>query len=516
MRNDTPTTLPRAVAHAARAYGHRMAVIDGEVRMSFLALEQAVLQAASAFMRAGVGGGDHVAIWAPNSWQWIVACLGAQTAGAAIVPLNTRLKGAEATDILTRSRSCMLVTAGEFLGTDHASLVDRGALPDLRRVLRFGADWTAFVATGTDLLAARMAGEAVSGAAASDILFTSGTTGQPKGVVATHDQTIRVFRVWADCVGLCAEDRYLIINPFFHTFGYKAGWLACLLTGAAAYPMATLDVRRAAAMIDHERITIMPGPPTVFLSFLQDEMLQASGWRQLVSLRVAVTGAASVAPALIARMRSDLAIGTVLTGYGLTESCGVVTMSHADDDAETVARSCGRAIPGVELRIAGADGQGVATGETGEVLVRGYNVMAGYFEDAEATSAAIDNQGWLHTGDVGCLDARGYLRITDRIKDMYISGGFQLLPRRNRTRIGGHPDVAQVAVIGVPDNRLGEVGVAFVVARTGASPHPDSILAWARNIMANYKVPRTVSFVAALPVNASGKVLKEHLRQRAQ
>ena len=350
----------------------------------------------------------------------------------------------------------------------------------------------------------------------SDILFTSGTTGQPKGVVAKHDQTIRVFRVWAERVGLREDDRYLIINPFFHTFGYKAGWLACLLTGATAYPMATLDVRNAAALIERERITILPGPPTLFISLLQDAALSRDRWAQLQSLRVAVTGAASVAPEMITRMRIDLGIGMVLTGYGLTESCGVVTMSHASDDAETVAHSCGTAIPGVELRISGRGDAAAEPGQIGEVLVRGYNVMKGYFDDLEATRTAIDEAGWLHTGDIGYLDARGYLRITDRLKDMYISGGFNCYPAEIERAMAAHPDVAQVAVIGVPDDRLGEVGMAFVVPKTGASPDVDQLAAWARETMANYKVPRAIKLMETLPVNASGKVLKQHLRQQAQ
>jgi acyl-CoA synthetase (AMP-forming)/AMP-acid ligase II len=512
MQNDTPNTLPRVLAHAAQTFGDAPAVVDGDARLSFAALQQEVWRAAAAFLEAGVVAGDRVALWAPNGWRWIVSCLGAQTAGAAVVPLNTRLKGNEAAYILNRSRSCLLVTQGDFLGMDHAGLLEGLALPHLRRAIRFDRDWPSFLAEGGDVAAAQRSGMAVAPAQSSDILFTSGTTGQPKGVVATHEQTIRVFRVWAERVGLQAGDRYLIVNPFFHTFGYKAGWLACLLTGATAYPMATLDVDNAAALVEREHITVLPGPPTVFISLLQHAGLREAGWQSLASLRVAVTGAATVAPDLITRMRGDLGIDTVLTGYGLTESCGVVTMSQADDDAETVARSCGRAIPGVELRIAGANGE-AAAGDAGEVLVRGYNVMAGYFDDDEATRQAIDKNGWLHTGDIGCLDQHGYLRITDRLKDMYISGGFNCYPAEIERVLAGHPDVAQVAVIGVPDARLGEVGAAFVVPKTGAVVEPDDIVNWARTAMANYKVPRAVRLVAALPANASGKVLKDQLRQ---
>ena len=513
MQNDTPNTLPRVLAHAAQAFGDATAVVDGDVRLSFAALQNEVWRAAASFLDAGVVAGDRVAVWAPNSWHWIVTCLGAQTVGASVVPLNTRLKGTEAAYILNKSQSCLLMTQGNFLGTDHAGLLEGLELPHLRRVVQFDHDWQSFMAEGGDFAAAQRAAAAVAPAHPSDILFTSGTTGHPKGVVATHEQTIRVFRVWAERVGLQAGDRYLIVNPFFHTFGYKAGWLACLLMGATAYPMAMLDVDTAAALVEHERITILPGPPTVFISLLQHKGLREASWQPLASLRVAVTGAAIVAPDLITRMRGDLGIDIVLTGYGLTESCGVVTMSQVGDDAETVARSCGRAIPGVELRIAGTNGGEAAAGDAGEVLVRGYNVMAGYFDDAAATRQAIDNDGWLHTGDIGCLDERGYLRITDRLKDMYISGGFNCYPAEIERILAGHPDIAQVAVIGIPDARLGEVGAAFVVPKTGAVVAPDDIVDWARAAMANYKVPRMVTLVAGLPANASGKVLKNQLRQ---
>jgi acyl-CoA synthetase (AMP-forming)/AMP-acid ligase II len=515
MQTDSPSTLPSVLAHAALAFGARAAIVDGDVTLSFASLEHAALQAAAAFLSAGIGAGERVAIWAPNSWQWIVACLGAQCAGAAVVPLNTRLKGDEAAYILRRSRAKCLVTAGVFLGVDHAALLEMGSLRHLRLVLRLGDNWTEFTAGAADLTAARTAAASVTPEQPSDILFTSGTTGWPKGVVATHGQTVRVFRIWAGCVGLLATDRYLIANPFFHTFGYKAGWLACLLTGATAYPMAAFDTAAAARLVERESITVLPGPPTLFTSFLNDAALQQERWKTLASLRISVTGAASVAPELIGRMRHDLAIDRVLTGYGLTESCGVVTMTQASDDAETVARSCGRAIPGVALRIARPDGSQADTGEQGEVLVRGFNVMQGYFDDDAATQEAIDSDGWLHTGDIGALDARGYLRITDRLKDMYVSGGFNCYPAEIERTLASNPEVAQVAVIGVPDERLGEVGMAFVVPRHGATPAEADLLAWARAAMANYKAPRTVRLVDSLPLNASGKVMKAELRKQA-
>jgi acyl-CoA synthetase (AMP-forming)/AMP-acid ligase II len=218
---------------------------------------------------------------------------------------------------------------------------------------------------------------------------------------------------------------------------------------------------------------------------------------------------------MIRRMRAELTFRTIVTGYGLTESTGIATMCRHTDDPETIARTAGRAIPDVEVRVVDGDGKELAAGESGEVVVRGYNLMAGYFGDPAATAEAIDADGWLHTGDVGVFDEGGNLTITDRIKDMFVVGGFNAYPAEIENVMMTHPAVGQVAVIGVPDARLGEVGRAYVVPRAGASVDEAELLAWCREAMANYKAPRSVAVVDALPLNATGKVLKYVLREQA-
>jgi acyl-CoA synthetase (AMP-forming)/AMP-acid ligase II len=346
-----------------------------------------------------------------------------------------------------------------------------------------------------------------------DILFTSGTTGLPKGVVTTHAQNLRVFLSWSEIVGLVPGDRYLIVNPFFHAFGYKAGWLSAILRGATILPHAVFDVARIFERIARERVSVLPGPPALFQSLLAHPEL---GRADLSSLRLAVTGAAVIPVTLIERMRRELSFETVITGYGLTESTGVVTMCRQGDDAETIATTSGRAIPGVELCAVDAQGRELPPGEPGEILVRGYNVMQGYFEDPAATREAVDEQGWLRTGDIGVLDERGYLRITDRKKDMFIVGGFNCYPAEIEALMLRHPEIAQVAVVGMPDERLGEVGMAFVVLKPGASATRASIASFCREAMANYKVPRAIELVEQLPTNALGKVTKFVLRDRAR
>jgi acyl-CoA synthetase (AMP-forming)/AMP-acid ligase II len=511
-------TIPDVVRRAALSFGDKPAIIDGTRRISFAGLEAAMLQAAAAFLGAGVQPGDRVSIWAPNSLDWVVAALGVHAAGACIVPLNTRFKAVEAGYILNRSRARILIAGGRFLGETFAGKLQGIDLPHLERVITLPdtageamGDWAAFLATGTPALQEQAAawGAHATGAEISDIMFTSGTTGYPKGVITSHAQNIRVYTEWARCQGLTDSDRFLVVYPFFHCSGYKSGWLACLIAGATSYPLAVLDVAALGAVVAAEKITFLPGPPTLFQTLLAAPP-EIRG--DLSSIRVVNTGASAVPPASIARIHDELGADVVMTGYGLTETCGTVTLTDHNDGPEVVARYCGKALPGVEIRCAGPDNKDVSLGEPGEVLVRGYNVMQGYFDDAAATAKAIDADGWLHTGDIGILDERGYLRLTDRKTDMFIVGGFNCYPAEIERIMCGNPAFAQVAVIGVPDDRMGEVGKAYVVLRQGGALTPDAVIAWCRDAMANYKVPRYVEIVETLPLNAVGKVQKFVLR----
>jgi acyl-CoA synthetase (AMP-forming)/AMP-acid ligase II len=502
-----PGTIPALVRSAAAQYADAEAVADGDRRVSFAELAVLTRRAAADCIRRGVQPGDRVGIWAPNSLEWVVAALGALSAGAALVPLNTRFKAGEAAWILDRSRTVLTFVSPPFLGNDYpAMLAGRDGVVVLDESL-----WRDDLGDADAAEVDRRI-EAITPDDTGDVIFTSGTTGRPKGVVTTHAQTLRVFDTWSDVVGLRAGDRYLVVNPFFHTFGYKAGIIACLLRGATIVPQPVFDVPAVLELIERERISVLPGPPTLHQSILDAPDRES---RDLSSLRLIVTGAAVVPVTLVERLRDDLKVETVLTAYGLTEATGTVTMCRRGDDPETIATTSGRAIPDTEVRVVDADGNPVATGEPGEVVVRGYNVMASYFEDPEATAEAIDAAGWLHTGDIGVLDEPGNLRITDRLKDMYVVGGFNAYPAEIEQMLAAHPGIAESAVVGVPDERLGEVGKAFVVARPGAVIDPAEIVAWCRERMANYKAPRTVHVVDALPRNASGKVLKFELRRSA-
>ncbi|MFP1626444.1 FadD3 family acyl-CoA ligase [Streptomyces sp. 5K101] len=511
-------SVPGLVRDAAGRYGQREAVVDGRTRVTYAELGERVERAAAACIASGVAKGDRVAIWAPNTLDWIVSALGAVTAGAVLVPLNTRFKGAEAADVLRRSRARLLFVTGTFLGTSYVASLRRadGELPDLEQIVvladcapdapRYRA-WKDFLAGGDAITSAavRARADTVTGADPSDIVYTSGTTGRPKGAVITHAQTLRCYDLWSDIAGLREGDRYLIVNPFFHTFGYKAGVIACLTRGATMVPQSVFNVDTVLANIAAERISVLPGPPTLHQSLLDHP---ARDQHDLSALRLVVTGAAVVPLRLVERLRCELGVPTVLTAYGLSEASGIVTMCRRGDAPSVIATTSGRAIPGTEVRVA------APPGEPGEILVRGLNVMRAYFEDPAETSRALTPDGWLHTGDVGVLDAAGNLRITDRIKDMFIVGGFNAYPAEIEQLLGLHPDIADVAVIGVPDARLGEAGKAYAVRRPGATLTADDLIAWSRREMANYKVPRQVEFMDELPRNASGKVLKAELRAR--
>lgn len=508
LPGDEPRTVPGALDRFARQLPDHDALVTEDRTFTATELRDEVYRAAAALIGLGVAPGDRVAIWSPNTWHWVVACLAIQHVGAAMVPLNTRYTPREATDILARTHAPVLFAMGQFLGVDRVAGLDRAALPALRHVVRIPIDvedgtWDEFISGAADIHAVATRATAVTPDDVSDILFTSGTTGRSKGVLCAHRQSLGASASWATGGRITSDDRYLCINPFFHNFGYKAGILACLQTGATLVPHLTFDPLRALQAIERHRITVLPGPPTIYQALLDHP---ARNDYDLSSLRFAVTGAATVPVVLVERMQAELDIDIVLTAYGLTEANGMGTMCRPDDDAVTVATTCGRPFADFELRI---------DSDTGEVLLRGPNVMLGYLDDPAGTAAAIDADGWLHTGDIGTVDAAGNLRITDRLKDMYICGGFNVYPAEVEQVLARMAEVADVAVIGVPDQRLGEVGRAFVVTRPGVCLDEASVIAYARVYLANFKTPRSVRFVDELPHNAGGKVVKQQLRELA-
>jgi acyl-CoA synthetase (AMP-forming)/AMP-acid ligase II len=471
-------TIPEMVCSAVDRFGDAEAIVDGPLRYTFRDVVDRVRCAAGAFADLGVEKGDRVAVWAPNSAEWIIAAFGFLTAGGVLVPVNTRFKPEEAGDIITRSAVKAVLVQKGFLGQDFTP---PAGIP----VIDLKSD---FLSSGSPFE------RAVSGTDISDIIFTSGTTGRPKGAMMNHRQTLRMYEEWATLADLRHGDRYLMINPYFHTFGLKAGLITSFLRGATMLPVAVFDVDVVVNLIERERITMLPGPPTLYHS-----LLTVRDKAKLSTLRAGVTGAADIPVELVRRIHRELPFQTLMTGYGLTEA-GNVTLSRPGDSFENVATTAGLPCEGVEVRIA----------DDGEVLVRGYGVMQGYFDEPDATAQAIDSDGWLHTGDLGNFDESGRLRIDGRKKDMFIVGGFNAYPAEIEGFMLEHPAVAQVAVVGVPDERLGQVGKAFVVPKTQVSEQ--DLIAWCRQRMAGFKAPRYIAFLDQLPLNATGKVMKDQLR----
>lgn len=501
------TVIPQLLFDQATRRPDALAISDGDWQLSYRELANTVKNAASVMKAMGLGHSDRFAIWAPNCAQWIITALAGQVLGSVLVTLNTRYKGAEAADILRRSHCKFLFTVKDFLGHDYPAMLDGHDIPSLQDIIII-RDNNTTSAFDEFLLRpqAKLGLIHVKDTDISDIIFTSGTTGAPKGAMTTHSQNLRVFESFTTAIGLTDNDRYLIVNPFFHSFGYKAGWLSCLIKGAAIFPMAVFDPKEVLRRIERDKITIMPGAPTIFQTLLADPELDKY---DISSLRVATTGATTIPVDLIRNMHERLGIDDVFSAYGLTESTGVVSLCQKGDDFETIASTCGRPLPGTELRIVDDAGQDVEPEQPGEIWVRGFHVMQGYLDDPIASAEVLSPDGWLKTGDIGVQDSRGYIKITDRKKDMVIVGGFNVYPAEVEKILLGHAAISDVAVKAMADDRLGEVTCAHIVRAENISQ--DALRLWCRNNMANYKVPRKIFFHESLPRNASGKIMKHKL-----
>lgn len=505
------------------------AIHDGPTSMTYAELGLQVDRAARALVASGINPGDSVAVWAPNCWQWVVAALGVSRAGALLVPVNTRFKGNEAAYVLNAASVRVLFVVDGFLDTDYSgSLVDHD-VPSLERIVDLGGeegsaalrataetvDFADFLAFGDEASLQAEVERRTAAVGPDDvglIMFTSGTTGHPKGVMVRGGAIIRSFADYGVALGVERGDPYLLVNPYFHAFGYNSGVIVCLLHGAVNIPMATYDPDSVLQMIERERVAVFPGPPAVFQGLLNHPRLEEY---DISSLRSCVTGAASISVELIVDMGTRLGFRDIMTAYGMTETSGIAAYTRPGDSPELIASTSGRAIADGELVVVDDQGNEVPRGTEGELWVRGFQVMAGYLDAPEQTAESLDSDGWLHTGDVAVMNADGYIDITDRKKDMFIMGGFNAYPAEIERVLLEHRLIGIVAVIGVPDDRMGEVGAAFVVPSPEGAPDVATLTGWCRERMANYKVPRYFWLVDELPLTASNKVRKPELRDEA-
>jgi len=516
-------TIPALLRAAARAHGSKPAlssVTDGAI--SFADLDAQADRVARALLADGMAAGERTALWAPNMWEWVAAAVGIQRIGGVMVPLNTRLRGGEVADIVRRAGITRIFSIGNFLGRYYPAMLRGEPMPQVARIVVMRPDpgamagceqaWDDFLAGGTEVAGATLAAReaAVTPDTVADIMFTSGTTGLPKGAIFSHRRSLGGGSAWNGVSAMTADDRYCAFGPFSHNASYKAGWIASLMAGATLYWPDAYDSVTILDLIAKNRITVMPAPPTVWQEVLANP--NRADW-DIGSFRFLSTGGTIVPIELMRRLKAETPIREVTTGYGMTECAGSATHTLRDDDMSRVAYTVGKAIAGTEIAIGGADGRLLPAGEPGEVLIRDGKLLIEYLDNPKATRETIDADGWLHSGDVGILDADGYLKLTDRLKDMYIVGGFNVYPAEIERQIGALEGLYQCAIIGVPDQRLGEVGHAFIVRSAGSTLTEAEVLAWSKANLANYKIPRGVTFVDALPMNSTGKVLKFTLRE---
>jgi acyl-CoA synthetase (AMP-forming)/AMP-acid ligase II len=480
-------TIPGVVDRAAATSAGRPALVSEAGTVTFDELLELVRAAAGALIDAGVVAGDRVALWAPNTAEWAMASLAVLFAGGSVVPVNPRYTAVEAAALVDRAGCRVVLAEGErgarSLAREAAGMPGPSAVVSLGAPTPGLASWADLVGAGSSNadLDRRLA-ELTPGDV-SHVQYTSGTTGAPKGAMLRHGAMVETTARWAEVVGLTVGDCYPVVSPFSHIGGHKTGLLACLVAGATTVPVASFDPGSFARTVAAHDVTVVQGPPTLFHALIERAR---QGSDALATLRVGVTGAAVIPPTLVRDMLHVLGLQLVVTAYGLTETTGVCTMTRPGDPIDVVAETSGRPIEGVEVRI----------------------------DDPEATRATMHGD-WLATGDVGWVGEDGNLRIVDRLKDMVVVGGFNVYPAEIERVLLEHPAVAQAAVIGLPDPRMGEVPGAFVVPAAGAVIEVASLVAYVGEQLAKFKVPRTVWVVDRLPLNAAGKVAKAELRSDA-
>jgi fatty-acyl-CoA synthase len=488
-------------------------------RYTYAELGHAVDELARGLIAAGLSAGDRVGIWSPSRTEWTLVQYATARLGVILVNINPAYRTSELEYVLRQSGCRMLIAAPEFKTSDYRAMVNevRDRLPELQRAVFFdGRDWDELLAAGADVDADELVRR--SAALAPDdpinIQYTSGTTGFPKGATLTHINILNNgFFVGEGC-RYTEHDRVCIPVPFYHCFGMVIGNLACTTHGAAmVIPAPAFDPEATLAAVAAEACTSLYGVPTMFIAELDHPRFAEY---DLSSLRTGLMAGSPCPVEVMRRVIDRMHMTEVGIAYGMTETSPVSTQTAFDDPLEKRVGSVGRVAPHLEIKVIDPmTGETVARGESGEFCTRGYSVMKGYWEDPERTREAVDADGWMHTGDLATMDEDGYANIVGRSKDMVIRGGENLYPREIEEFLYAHPDVADVQVVGVPDDRYGEELVAWIIPRAGASPDRDEIASFCRGKIAHHKIPRYVKLTEAFPMTVTGKVQKYKLRDLA-
>ncbi|ASB88998.1 AMP-binding protein [Bacillus sonorensis] len=523
---------------AEKAPDHEAVVYTGlGLRYTYQQFDQLCRKAAKGLMALGIQKGEHIAIWASNRPEWLTVQFAAAKIGAVLVTVNTNYQLSELEYVLKQSDSTTLLFMDSYRGTSYTDILyellpelrnskagelksDR--LPFLKHIMLFGKNRKPGMYLWEDLLekasltSEKELEERMASLNEHDVInmqYTSGTTGFPKGVMLTHYNLANNAVNIAECMNLTANDRMCIPVPFFHCFGCVLGNLACVTVGATMVPVQEFSPREVLKTVESERCTALHGVPTMFIAEMNDEDFASYN---LSSLRTGIMAGSNCPTEVMKGVIEKMGISEITIAYGQTEASPVITQTRVHDSLKRRVETVGRALPHIEVKITDPDNnREVERGRQGELCTRGYHVMKGYYKNPQATAAAIDDEGFLHTGDLAVMDDDGYCRITGRLKDMIIRGGENIYPREIEEFLYQHPKILDVQVVGVPDETFGEEVSAWIKLKNGEHATAEEIREYCKGKIARYKIPRHVVFVDEFPMTASGKVQKFKLREQA-
>ena len=531
-------TLADLFDQAVTKYSKEEAIVFNKERVTYREMDRRVVNFAKGLLKLGVRKGDKVGIWLSNRPEWAIAEFAVAKIGAVMVPLSTRFKAFDLEYILKQSDSTTLIMMDVFLKNNYLQVIDeicpelRGAkpgglnskrLPSLRNVICLSEkkhpgmfDFQELMGEGEDPSLDGPLKKIRSTLKSTDIInipYTSGTTGFPKGVMTTHEQYLGEIIAFHDRLTIKEKDRFLAAPPFFANFGNYFGILLPTLVGGCAIPVEFFNPEECLRLIEKERVTHFTGTPTMYLDILNHPDFAKYN---VSSLRTGMTGASPASVQMINDVRSKMGIKTICNGYGMTENSGATTMTCGADSAEVMAKTTGKPLPGVKIKIVDLKTKrDLPKNQMGELCTRGWIVMKGYYKMEDETAKCFDENGWFHTTDLGYIDDQDNFVITGRIKDMFISGGTNVYPAEVENFLYTFPKIHQVAVIGVPDERMGERGIAFVILKEGQTSSEREILDFCKDKIANYKIPKYVKFVNEIPMAGVGKVQKFKLQESA-
>nr|WP_274609496.1 AMP-binding protein [Mesobacillus boroniphilus] len=539
MENLLPYTVGELLEVQAKNYPEHEAVVyaDRNLRMNYKEFNMLCRKAARGLMKLGVKKGEHIAAWSSNTPEWVVSQFATGKMGAVLVTVNTNYRTAELEYLLKQSDSTTIILMEQFkdasyidmvyeivpeLKTSEPGKLESSTLPYLKNVIVMGEkrfpgtySWQDILDMADDVTEEEL-DKQMATLKQSEVInmqYTSGTTGFPKGVMLTHSNIVNNAYNVASAMKLTDQDRLCIPVPFFHCFGCVMGTLACATVGATMVPVQEFSPRAVLETVEKEKCTALHGVPTMFIAELNDPEFEKY---DLSSLRTGIMAGSNCPIEVMKAVNEKMGATEITIAYGQTESSPVITQTRTNDPLELRVETVGKALPEVEVKIVKPGTmEEVPRGVQGELCTRGYHVMDGYYKNPDATSEAIDEEGWLHTGDLAVMDENGYCRVTGRLKDMIIRGGENIYPREIEEFLYRHPKVLDVQVVGIPDSVYGEEVMAWIILKDGESATADEIKEYCKGKISKHKIPRYIEFTESYPMTASGKIQKFKLREQA-